>query len=179
MCEGCLRATDWSSDERALLVFGGSPYQIDVLDLTSRKQTPLVKHSTFGLLYGRYSPDNRWVSFTARGEAGRGLIAIAPTDGPKPVPESAWIPVAEVAPDDYANWSPDGKTLFFTSPQDGHSCPWGQRLDARTHRPTGDAFAVQHLHGRLGFGHGGWSAAGGRIALALVETTGNVWMMSR
>jgi serine/threonine protein kinase len=179
LCEGCLRATDWSLDEKTLLVFGGNPYQINVLDLASHQQIPLLKHPIYNLLYGRFSPDNRWVSFTARTQPSRGRIAIAPVGGPKPVPESAWITIAEAGAEDFANWSADGKTLYFTSARDGNNCLWGQRIEASSRRPVGEAFAVQHLHGRVSFGHGGWSAAGGRIGLALVEETGNIWMMSR
>ena len=113
VCEGCLRPTDWSRDEKTLLMFGGDPYQINVLDLASHQQTPLLKHPTYNLLYGRFSPDNRWVSFTVRIRANRAHIAIAPFDGPKPVPESAWITIAEAWIEDWANWSPDGKTLYF------------------------------------------------------------------
>jgi Tol biopolymer transport system component len=180
LCEGCLRATDWSRDEKTLLVFGGNPYQINVLDLASHQQTPLLKHPTYNLLYGRFSPDNRWVSFTARIQPNRGRLAIAPGDGPKPVPESAWITIAEAGAGDWTNWSPDGKTLYFTSPRDGNYCLWGQRIDASSHRPVGEPFAAQHFHGRVSFEPiGGWSAASGRIALVLVESTGNIWMMSR
>jgi Tol biopolymer transport system component/tRNA A-37 threonylcarbamoyl transferase component Bud32 len=179
LCEGCLRATDWSRDEKTVLVFGGNPYQINVLDLASHQQTPLLKHANYNLLYGRFSPDNRWVSFTVRTEPNRGHIAIAPVDGPKPVPESAWITITPSEAQDWANWSPDGKTLYFTSSRDGHSCLWGQRLDASSHRPVGEAFAVQHLHGRLSYQKEGWSAAGDRIGLVLHEEAGNIWMMSR
>jgi serine/threonine protein kinase/Tol biopolymer transport system component len=179
LCEGCLRATDWSRDEKTLLMFGGNPYQIDVLDLASHRQTPLLKHPTYNLLYGRFSPDNRWVSFTARIQPNRGRIAIAPVDGPKPVPESAWITIAEGRVDDWANWSPDGKTLYFISSRDGHSCLWGQRIEASSRRPVGEPFAVQHLHGRVSYRQMGWSAAGGRIGLVLAEDTGNIWMMWR
>jgi Tol biopolymer transport system component len=31
LCENCLRATDWSHDEKSLLTFGGNPYRIDFL----------------------------------------------------------------------------------------------------------------------------------------------------
>ena len=179
MCEGCLRATDWSQDEKTLLTFGGGPYQINTLNIASHQQTTLLKHSTWNLLYGRFSPDNRWVSFTARIQPNRSHIMIAPIDGPKPVPERAWIKIAEGAGEDWANWSPDGKTLYFTSARDGHFCLWGQRIEASSHRPVGEPFAVQHFHGRVSYQQGGWSAAAGRIAMVLVEDTGNIWMMSR
>jgi len=178
LCEDCLRATDWSRDEKTVLVFGGNPYQINVLDLASHRQTPLLKHPNYNLLYGRFSPDNHWTSFTVRTEPNRGYIAIAPVDGPKPVSENAWITITQSEAEDWANWSPDGNTLYFTSSRDGHSCLWGQRLEASSHRPVGDAFAVQHLHGRA-YRTGGWSAGGGRIGLVLVEDTGSVWLMSR
>ena len=179
LCEGCLRATDWSRDEKTLLTFGGNPYQINFLDLASHRQTPVLKHSSYHLLYGRFSPDNRWIVLRSRTEANRGRIVIAPLDGPKPVPESAWIAIGDVGIDDLPEWSPDGQTLYFTSRKDGYHCLWGQRLEAVSHRPVGEAFAVQHLHGRVSLAHWGWSAGGGRVALPLVETIGNIWMMSR
>jgi Tol biopolymer transport system component/DNA-binding winged helix-turn-helix (wHTH) protein len=179
MCEGCLRATDWSQDEKTLLIFGGSPYQINILDITSHRQTVVLKHATWNLLYGHFSPDNRWLSFTARTQPNRAYIMIAPIDGTTPVPERAWINIAEGAGEDWANWSPDGKTLYFTSAKDGHFCLWGQRIEASSHRPAGEPFAVQHFHGRVSYQQGGWSAAGGRIAMVLGENTGNIWMMSR
>jgi Tol biopolymer transport system component len=179
LCEGCLRATDWSRDEKSLLVFGGDPYQINALDLASHQQRPLLKHAAYHLLYARYSPDNKWVSFTARVDASRGRIAIAPVDGPTPVPEDAWVTIAEAGADDYANWSPDGKTLYFTSGRDGYNCLWALHFDPTLRRPTDEPFAVQHLHGRLSFRHGGWSATAERAVLALAESSGNVWLMSQ
>ena len=178
LCEGCLRATDWSRDEKSLLVFGGNPYQIDVLDIASHRQRPLLRHPAYNLLYARFSPDNRWVSFTARTAPNRGRIFIAPVGESKPIPESAWLPVAEGSAEDWAIWSPDGQTLYFTSGRDGHVCIWGQRMAAGSHRPVGEPFAAQHFHGRALYQQGGWSATQGRIAIVLREDTGNIWMMS-
>ena len=179
LCEGCLRPTDWSRDEKTLLTFGGTPYQIDALDVASHQHTPILKHSTYNLLYGRLSRDNRWISFTARTQPTRAMIMIAPLDGSKAIPQSAWIKIGEEAPDDSADWSPDGKTLYYTSARDGHTCLWGQRLDAVSHRPVGESFAVQHFHGRVSYQQGGWSAGGGRIAVGLADSRENIWIMSR
>jgi len=178
ICEDCLRATDWSRDGRKVLVFGGDPYQISSVDVLSRQRIGVVKHPEYRVLYGKFAPDNRWISFTVRVQPGRGRIAVAPYDGPMPVPQDRWITIAEAGADDYANWSPDGKTLYFTSNVDGYNCLWAQQWDATAHRPMRPAFAVQHLHGRFYFNHGGWSAAGGRIAMSLSEKIGSLWMIS-
>jgi Tol biopolymer transport system component/DNA-binding winged helix-turn-helix (wHTH) protein len=179
LCVSCLRATDWSHDERSLLIFGGDPYQISSLDVESRRQTVLLRHPIWNLLYGHFSPDNHWVSFSARTQPNRAQIMIAPIDGPKPVPESAWIKIADGGGEDWADWSPDGKTLYFTSQRDGHFCLWGQRIEPGSHRVAGAPFPVQHFHGSASYQQGGWSAEGGRIAIVLAENTGNIWMMSR
>jgi serine/threonine protein kinase len=179
VCEGCTRATDWSSGEKALLIYGGSPFQVNFLDLATHRQTPLLKHPTYGLLYGHFSPDGHWISFTIRTAPNRARLAIAPFNGPQPIPESAWITIADLWIEDWTYWSPDGRTLYFPSARDGHRCLWGQRIDAVSHRPAGEAFAAWHFHGRAFYQQDGWSTAGRRIAIVLRENTGNIWMMSR
>jgi serine/threonine protein kinase/Tol biopolymer transport system component len=179
VCEGCTRPTDWSSDERALLTYGGAPFQVDLLDLATHRQTPLLKHPTYGLLYGHFSPDSRWISFTVRTAPNRARFAIAPFEGPRPIPESAWITIADASIEDWAYWSPDGKTLYSPSGRDGHRCLWGQRIDPVAHRPVGEPFAAWHFHGRAFYQQDGWSTAGGRTVIVLRENTGNIWLMSR
>ena len=181
VCEGCVRPTDWSSDEKLLLVFAGTPYQIDLLDVATHQQKPLLKHPTQPVLYGHFSPDNRWISFTIRTSPTHARVVVAPFNGPRPIPESAWIDIADVWIEDWANWSPDGRTLYFASGRDGHRCLWGRRIDAVSHRPIGEPFAAWHFHGRASYAYccqDGWSAAAGRIAIALTEDTGNIWLMS-
>lgn len=178
VCDTCFRATDWSNDEKTLLVFEGNPYRISLLDIATRRITPILREANRHLLYARFSPDNGWISFTERVDPDHARIVIAPLRGMEPIPETAWIRITEEGLEDWANWSPDGNTLYFTSTRDGHTCLWAQRLDPETHKPAGDAFAVQHLHARLSYQQGGWSAAGGRLAMVLREDTGNIWMMS-
>src|SRR5579864_3494473 len=50
--------------------------------------------TVFPLLYGRFSPDNRFVSFTARIGPNRSRIEIAPVDV-APAPERGWIQISE------------------------------------------------------------------------------------
>jgi len=179
VCEGCTRATDWSREEDALLIFGENPYRIKLLKLSSHEQTTLLTHEKYSLVYGRFSPDGRWISFTIRIRPDFARIAIVPFHGAKPVPERDWIMIADCGIDDYANWSPDGKTLYFSSATDGNNCLWAQHIDTATRRPVGEPFAVQHFHGRVTFGHGGWVAGGDLIGIALVDKRSNVWTMSQ
>ena len=95
LCDGCVRPTDWSRDGKKLLTFKGNPYQVSLLDAASHEQTTLLAHPTYSLLLAHFSPDNRWVSFTARVQPNRAWIMIAPIDGPLPVPEASWIKFSE------------------------------------------------------------------------------------
>lgn len=178
VCETCFRVTDWSSDEKTLLVFDSNPYRVSLLDIATRRITPILSEANRHLLYARFSPDNRWISFTERVDPDHARIVIAPVKGIEPIPQMSWIRITDEGLEDWANWSPDGNTLYFTSTRDGHTCLWAQRLDPETHKPAGDAFTVQHLHARLSYQQGGWSAAGGKIAMVLREDTGNIWLMS-
>lgn len=179
LCDGCLRPTDWSRDEKRLLTFGGSPYRISLLDVASHQQTTLLAHPTYSLLFAHFSPDNRWVSFTARVQTNRSWIMIAPVDGSLPVPESSWIRISEEGPADASLWSPDGGTLYFTSSRDGNLCIWARRINPQTHQPIGEPFAIKHFHEHKMELIRIWSAAGGRLAVTLTNDTSNIWMMSR
>jgi hypothetical protein len=179
LCDNCFRATGWSRDEKSVLVFAGSPYRVELLDIASHRQTPVVSHPVHHLLYARFSPDNRWISFTERLGQNQGRIVLATLDRQRPIPEDAWIPIAGEGPQDWAHWSPDGKTLYFTSLRDGHHCLWGRRLDPVSHRPAGEAFPVLHLHRRYLYATDGWTISQGRLVMILTEKRGSIWMIPR
>jgi Tol biopolymer transport system component len=179
VCEGCTRATDWTRDETKLLTFAGAPYQIGLLDVKTHEQVCLLRHRVYSLLYAKFSPDQRWISFTIRENSRVGWIAIAPLHGDRPIAESEWRRLAQVEIDDYANWSSDGRTLLFTSSEDGYPCLWALPFDSQTGRPAGNRFVLQHLHGQPAFEHGGWTSGGKQVVLSMVERNSNVWTMSR
>jgi Tol biopolymer transport system component len=180
LCADCLRVTDWTRDEAGILTVQGSPYRISRIDRKTRKQTVLVGHPAFNLMYGRYSPDDRWISFTVRKPQNRSWIAVAQVKGDSmgPVREPDWIKVSEEGPEDRANWSADGRTLYFSSSRDGHLCIWAQRLDPLTRRPAGEPFAVRHLH-EAAMLQLGWSFGGGRVAMTLNESRANIWLLQK
>jgi len=180
VCANCLRATDWSNDDRKLLTFDGNPYHVSLLDLASRHSTVLFDRPPYALLYARFSPDDRWISFTVRTAPNSARIVIAPYADGKGSREADWITIADGTSEDWANWSPDGKTLYFTSPRDGHYCLWGQRLDAATHRPSGEPFALLHLHSHTRYvPNNGWSLSNHSLAVVLNDDSGTVWMTAR
>ena len=177
LCDDCLRATDWTADEKGLLIFAGKPYRIELLDIATHRRTPVLQHPSHDLLQGHFSPDHRWIAFNERlgGESAR--IVIAPFDGVTPARENTWIPISDATILDWANWSPDGKTIYFSSHRDGFACFWAQRLDERTHRPVGEPVAVLHLHGRLAYKNQGWSLGGAQLAAVLEESTDNIGLI--
>jgi hypothetical protein len=45
------RTTDSTRDEKLPLVFGANPFQLDFLDVATRRLSPLLVHSTFSLMH--------------------------------------------------------------------------------------------------------------------------------
>lgn len=179
ICEGCLRATDFSVDDSSVLTFSGDPYRVSELKLSSLQLKTIVEKPPHHLLYARFSPDYRWISFTERISPSHSRIFIAPIRQPWPVAEKEWIEISEESTEDWANWSPNGKYLYFTSARDGHICFWAQALDPATHRPVGKPFCPLHLHGPAFYENdNGWSLSRSSLAVVLNDDTGAVWMMS-
>jgi hypothetical protein len=116
------------------------------------------------------------------GESGRirRLEGIRGADGPKPVPESAWITIAEAGADDWANWSPDGKTMYFTSRRDGQTVCGGSgsrqaRAGWRASPSRCNIFTDACPFSSKEVGRRPAAESG----LVLVEDTANIWIMSR
>ena len=187
MCETCRLMNGWSHDgKKTLYESDPTPARrlqyISVVDVASGGKTEILSNPRFAVSRGRFSPDDRWISFHAILPAAR-QIFLAPDRGAAVIPQDQWIPVTDgKGMDRYADWSPDGKLLYFVSERDGFRCFWAQRLDPATKHPVGEAFPVQHFHTSRRSLMGpdpiqtSMSVAADKIVFSMVEQTGNIWL---
>src|SRR6185295_14946032 len=137
-CDGT--PSGWSPDSRKIVLFlnqAGAVRRILLWDVASGERTTVVQHPT-DLIVGRYSPGGQWASIVETLGPARRRIFIVPTTGRMPVPQSEWIPITDgQGLDRSANWSPDGKLLYFLSERDGFRCFWAQPVDPATKHPAG------------------------------------------
>jgi hypothetical protein len=99
------------------------------------------------------------------------------------MPTVSRIPVTDgKGMDRCAEWSPDGKLLYFVSERDGFRCFCAQRLDPATKHPVGEAFPVQHFHTSLRYLMGpdpintSMPVAADKIVFSMGKETGNIWL---
>jgi Tol biopolymer transport system component len=186
-CQDCRLSTGWSHDGKKILWETDATRAINqsivLIDVASGGKTPILSHPKYGVSRGRFSPDDRWISFHSVTPTAR-RIFVAPYHGAAAIPEDQWIPITDgLGMDRYADWSPDGNMLYFLSERDGFRCIWAQRLDPATKHPLGEAFPVRHFHTSrrsllavpdpVGTG---MSVAADKIVFSMVEQTGNIWM---
>jgi len=181
ICEDC-SDYGWSSDKKRLALVGSSPAGISILELVTKRKTPLLADSEYRLWNARFSPDDRWISFNAT-EHGRSRIFIAPIDDPNSLGRENWIEIPGKGWDDKPHWSPDGNTLYFVSDRDGFRCIWAQRLNGQKH-PIGDPIPVFHAHqsslsmSRVGPGDLAISVASDKIVFDMSERKSSLWLTS-
>jgi Tol biopolymer transport system component/DNA-binding winged helix-turn-helix (wHTH) protein len=171
MCEDCAGPWQWSPDGESLLyrIPGDWDSGIGLFNLKSGKKTVLLKHPKKELLFGQFSPDNRWIAFSVN----RSLF-VARFRGEEELNESEWIALPKGG---WPRWSPDGNLLYFISDRDGFSCFWAQRLEPATKHPVGSAFPVYHFHlAQLPLHTLEPCVARDKIVFTLRELTGNIWM---
>jgi Tol biopolymer transport system component/predicted Ser/Thr protein kinase len=190
VCEDCVRVWDFSSDGRRFLFAGQlnrpspGPMSLVLYDLVSRRSTGLVNPQRGNLAMGRFSPDQRWISFTEITRPGHSRIDIMPFAGGAVSSPDQWIAVTnDQSGHDKGVWSPDGNLLYFASTRDGFLCIWAQRLDPESKRPVGPPLDIYHSHSaRRSLLNAGilpltLNVAPGRLLFQLGEITGNIWMV--
>jgi serine/threonine protein kinase/Tol biopolymer transport system component len=188
LCDDCGRPWDWSPDGRTILYLivegrRGPNVALGLFDIATRRQIDYLVSPTYGVARVRFSPDGRWISFTAINNLGS-HIAIAPVRREAGPREDEWISITPHRPvrQDKARWSPDGQLLYYTSDIDGFRCVWAQRLDPRTKRPVGEPLEIYHSHSvRRSLTNVDvpvffeLSLTADKLFLNMGETTGNIW----
>jgi WD40 repeat protein len=182
---GVVNPWDWSPDGARFLHGCLPPEGIGALctspsDAPSTADArPMVADPDHLLWQGRFSPDGRWVSFTAesRRSPGVSIVGVVAASGGR------WTPITEAAFwADKARWGPDGRTLYFISNRRGAFFDvWGIGFDPASGKPVGEAFRVTRYDdpGRTltasALSELGVSPS--RLVLPLTETTGSVWVL--
>lgn len=189
LCERCGTVMGLSADGRRVLYEPLESEDLTMYDAALGKPVKLALRPDKDTILsgGQFSPDGNWVAFHSIGnQSARTRIWIVPAGSEGALPQADWIPVTdgEWVERDPA-WAPSGALLYYLSERDGFRCIWARRLDARTKRPVGDAFAVEHFHsarrslarvGNQGY-LTGLSAAPGQLVLSVGELTGNIWLL--
>ena len=175
VCDDCT-LHGWFSDGRRTLALDRTGNQARAIDITDGTATNLLS-SVRGRL--DLSPDDRWISFGARGQ-----VWIAPIRPREQTPENEWVPIlaqAEGSAERACGWSPDGGLLYLLLERDGFRDLYAQRIDRARGRPAGDPFVVQHLHDprrRWGSTPLGTAIVSNWFVFNQVEMTGSIWLLN-
>ena len=176
--------TDWSADGESMIVLSRYPIgrpHLRLLPVSQgsdnwKKSRVLVSHSDYRIWIGKFSPDQRWICFTAQKDV-QSTIYVVPSSG------GDWVPITDGRFwDDHPKWSSDGKTIYFTSDRGGFWNGWGRKFDAEKGKPMGEVFQVTHFDNprrRFPENHVGsdFIVTDTRLIVPLVESTGNIWVL--
>jgi Tol biopolymer transport system component/DNA-binding winged helix-turn-helix (wHTH) protein len=189
---GFVHATDWSPDDRAVLATSNMMTPTISLGLwpvaaAPRAQTAvktLVSDPEYNIFQGRFSPDNRWIAFTAIkiDQPTVSLLAVMPSSGGDKRQwrvlgdQDSWM--------DKPRWSPDGRFLYFIRRVGGYYNLWAQRFDTRAGTPIDAAFQFTSFNTPAFhiFPDMGWtqpSVSSTRMVLPMEESTGHISILDQ
>jgi Tol biopolymer transport system component len=188
ICDRCGQVRSWSSDGTVL----ASQDWIQGLSLINRvdpntgEKIVMVEKPGVDLYAPAFSPDGGWIAFQAypTNITAVGMqLFVAPLNARLPIEPTRWIAVTSLGHDidAQAQWSRDGRMLYFTSNRDGSTCLWAVRLDAATKKPLGEPFAVRHFHASPRMYSTAvypiFSVGSDRIVISLEQVQSDLWMM--
>jgi Tol biopolymer transport system component len=183
--EGFFNPFDWSSDGERLVI-GCPPGPATGTLCTSPRDASSVAEAQlvladpdYWIWQGRFSPDDRWIVFTAqaRKKPGVSIVGVIPASGGK------WTPITDATLwADKPRWGPDGRTIYFVSNRQGLFFDvWGIGFDPQRGQPRGDPFRVTRFDdpGRTlsATGQSELGVSRDRLVVPLTETTGSVWLL--
>lgn len=146
VCSGCGHPTSWFDTNRGFFYRSGVPSQISLADQRTGVPGVTIAKSNASLDDASWSPANEMLLFSEMKDDKRRIFAVSfPRASRKP--EGLWIelPATTGAPD-HPRWSADGRTVFYTSDQDGSICVYGQTFSPENRQFVGTPFTVTHFH---------------------------------
>ena len=182
---------DWSPDGQSILVSSGPVPFVGKASLglwpvaaAPHAETAvkvLAADDNYAIWQGRFSPDGRWICFSAfdRRAPGTASVFVIPSGG---ADRSHWIAVTGLNGwADKPRWSRDGKLIYFVQ-ADSFFNVWAVRFDGAAGTPAGVPFLVtrydsprHQLSPRFGAAEIGVSVH--RLMLTIAEQTGNIWTL--
>ncbi len=180
---------DWSPDGKQLLMAQDNErtnnteiwqLRIDLSASGEPSARKIASDPNYELYQPHYSPDGGWIVFEAVKSLAHNsestLYAIPATGGP-------WIRITDGKQwDDKPRWSPDGKTIYYLSESKGFFNLWGIHFDSVKGSPQGKPFQVTSFESPglmipTAIAPVEISLAGGRLALPLMQASGNIWIL--
>jgi eukaryotic-like serine/threonine-protein kinase len=174
----CGHPWSWSSDGAKLLYNCPSNEAVPLFD-SKTGSTKQVLGAAFQVYF---SPDDRWLVLGRPYPHGRERLFVASFDRTAPAAEKHWIAItAGSVFEAYPRWSPNGNLLYFLSDRDGFRCLWAQRLDSVEvpGRSTISDLSLAQRGSQSAHVPLNWqdlSVAHDKVAFAMGEVTGNIWM---
>jgi Tol biopolymer transport system component len=184
LASGCFNIWDWSPDGSSLLIYdpGEAVVSAQLWKIESGQRQPILSRPNLSVFDANFSPDGKWIAFSAGPVIGEADVFIAPFHGVG-IKESEWIPVTRGG-GSLSAWSADGDALYYHSQRDGFHCIWAQRVNSAKH-PIGDPYAIQHLHAvSLGLymirpNDFHMSATKNHLVFNLTKETANLWLTGK
>ena len=179
---------EWSPDGKWILAgsqrqtndrFAICLFPISAAPHAETEMRVIASSASENLYQGRFSPDQRWISFIAANAVNAGIsnINIVAAQG------GDWIRISDGKYfDDKPRWSPDGRILYFMSNRTGFFNVWGIHIDPATAHPQGEPFRVTTFENpsqmiMTDVRIMDMALTANQLMLPITETSGGIWIL--
>jgi Tol biopolymer transport system component len=181
---GCFNLWDWSPDGSSLMVSNSAEASVSAYlwKVDTGQRQPLLSRADVSIYDAAFSPDGKWVAFSAGPSMEAAEVYVAPFHGTA-IKAQEWILITQGG-GSLSAWSPDGGFLYYQARRDGFHCIWAQQLGGAKH-PQGEPQAILHLHtaalGMLRMKPSDFhmSVTKDRLILNLMQESSNLWITTQ
>jgi dipeptidyl aminopeptidase/acylaminoacyl peptidase len=179
---------DWSADDQWVLAskwdktFHPEVWEIPVARTVhaANSARSIVSHPNYQLYQAHFSPDGQWFLFQAvdlQPASLESVIYVTPHAG------GLWVRITENNHwSDKPRWSPDGRTIYYVTDQNGLFNVWGTPFDPTAGRLSGKpfqltAFNTPGLMFPSSIELADISITNDKLAITLEQASGSIWML--